>query len=544
MANKKQEVADFSEACAFLAISPNEFTALREAGLIIAQPEPGRQLYSQSVLKLAQKLLQLAKVRAWSLPTLAWYADLIFATEVGRSITLSNRDGHPETATPTVNWLGTQYVDTVLADLTSAIEEEDGALVALLRSLLLVAEDQVWPNPAALQTSALYPIIEYFERHGIKIIDQRQAVARDAGSLVLAAMLVFKLIAEPISEELNRVLGHIREQTMPQNETTLTVERSEQTRIRKEGLVAVDKFYVGKHSEIHTPVEIWDFRLGVLSAKRDTITLQMKVSPDTSENMIDNVIDLIRPFLGTFGARVVHLLYEIANDAPYWRSPTITVNTNELLDRLGMKRTADGSHHTLNRRRLRDVLNVAHELEIVAEFSTWENGAVVRKGFYKTVLSLISASFDPTEHEEIPTPELRLKGLPKSSTIRLNFYDGVRRPDGKLGNSYVLMPRLDDPATLPKANHAGAAENLKVYLLFRYRQTRMATRTITLTRATALEKAGIRNKNASRATMTLRKALDTLIQQGVLESYSQTLPTQPGQSFTVILAENVVHLPG
>jgi hypothetical protein len=96
---------------------------------------------------------------------------------------------------------------------------------------------------------------------------------------------------------------------------------------------------------------------------------------------------------------------------------------------------------------------------------------------------------------------------------------------------------------MPKANHAGASEALKAYLLFRYRQTRMVSRTITLTRATALEKADIRNKNASRATMTLRKALDKLVQESILESYSQSLPTKPGDSFTVVLSEQAVHTP-
>ena len=127
--------------------------------------------------------------------------------------------------------------------------------------------------------------------------------------------------------------------------------------------------------------------------------------------------------------------------------------------------------------------------------------------------------------------------------IRLNFYDGVRRPDGKLGNSYVLMGRLGDPEKLPQANHSGASETLKAYLLFRYRQTRMVNRTLSLTRTTALEKANIRNKNASRATMTLRKALDKLVQEGILESYSQSLPTKPGDSFTVVLSEHAVHTP-
>ena len=117
-------------------------------------------------------------------------------------------------------------------------------------------------------------------------------------------------------------------------------------------------------------------QLGVISAQRRTVTLQMQLPLDYPQDTIDNIIDLIRPYVGAYGARVVHLLYEIANDAPYWRNPLITVDTNELLDRLGAKRDPRGIHRSKNRELLRNVLNVAHGLEIVGEYTTWEHGPV------------------------------------------------------------------------------------------------------------------------------------------------------------------------
>ena len=111
---------------------------------------------------------------------------------------------------------------------------------------------------------------------------------------------------------------------------------------------------------------------------------------------------------------------------------------------------------------------------------------------YKPVLSLIGATFDPAEIEGISTVELRQKGLPKTMQIRLNFYDGMRRPDGTLGNQYVLMPRLAEPQQLSKANYARTHELLRAFFLLLYRQSPSKNRTLTLTRIQVLDKANIK----------------------------------------------------
>src|SRR5258708_36187565 len=116
-----------------------------------------------------------------------------------------------------------------------------------------------------------------------------------------------------------------------------------------------------------------------------------------------------------------------------------------MLDRLGVKPARQGWHNDENRERLRNVLNVAHRLEIVGEYPVRENGKLIRKAFQRTVLSLIGATFDSEESQELSTSSLFQRGLPKTMQIRLNFYDGVRQPNGRLGNQYVLMQKLPPP---------------------------------------------------------------------------------------------------
>jgi hypothetical protein len=533
----------FTQACERLALAPADLVALRDQGLVACEYQHGRQVYPQPALDLSAQLLALGAPRGWQPATLAWYADLTFAAEVGRAILLPTTS--PESpATPlATSWLQTPYAAAVLRDLQGRPTEIAELIIPLLRSLVAVAlgEGQFWPDRHALDRAALAPIIADLEAAGTPIMGQGAAIARDAAHIFMGMMLAFTTIAPPISDELRQLVHstQTRIQGQPPPEPAVPVE--EQMAITQEALIAVDKLYAAKATEIHTPPSAWDLQTGVISAQKRTVTLQMQLPLDYPQDTIDNIIDLIRPYVGAYGARVVHLLYEIANDAPYWRNPLITIDSNELLDRLGAKRDTRGIHRSKNRELLRNVLNAAHGLEIVGEFTTWEDGRPVRKAMRKTVLSLIGATFDADETHSLSTEELFERGLPKSMQIRLNFYEGVRRPDGRLGNQYVLMPRLQDPKTLPKANYAATHELLRAYLLFRYRQTGMKSRTLTVTRQTALEKTNIRNKNARMATLTLRKALDRLVTDGTLESFTAVLPAKPHESFEVVLAERAVH---
>jgi hypothetical protein len=533
----------FAQACERLSCAPDELVALREQGLVACIRQNGRQVYPTRALDLSGQLLALGQARGWSAPTVAWYADLVFAAEVGRAILLPTASGDLPAPALAASWLETPYVTAVLRDLNGPPAATDDLLVTLLRSLVAttVGEGQFWEDRAALGRSAIAPIITHLEATGTPIVGQGAAVARDAGHIFMGMLLAFTTIAPPISREARQLVHTAQARLQGRATVDMPVPSEEQEVITTETLIAVDKLYAAKATEIHTPPEAWDLQLGVISAQKRTVTLQMHLPLEFPQDTIDNIIDLIRPYVGAYGARVVHLLYEIANDAPYWRHPLITVDTNEVLDRLGAKRDPRGIHRSKNRELLRNVLNAAHNLEIVGEYTTWEDGRPVRKAMRKTVLSLIGATFDAEESHSLSTEELFQHGLPKSMQIRLNFYEGVRRPDGRLGNQYVLMPRLGDPKTLPKANYAATHELLRAYLLFRYRQTGMKSRALNVTRQTALEKANIRNKNARMATLTLRKALDRLVADGTLERFTAVLPTKPHESFEVVLAEKAVH---
>ncbi len=544
----------FAGACEALAVSSGELTALREAGLVACLRRKGRQIYPRAALDLSRILLGLGEERDWDTHTLCWYADLVFAAEVGRTILLPSlslggdtREGHGA-LDPPGSWLETGHVAAVLRDLGPDgldHEEVDALILGTLRSLIAIAlgPDGHWPDAAALRGSALFPIVDWFERGRTPILGQAGAIARDAPQAFMALVLAFTTIAPPLSKELGQLVRvtHAKLKGGPLAVGESIIPASEQAMIGNETLVAVDKVYAAKATEIHSPPAAWDFQVGVVTAQKRTVALQMKLPSELPQQTIDNIIDLIRPFLGAYGARVVHLLYEIANDPPYWRNPLITVETNDILDRLGLTRDKRGVHYSRNRETLRNVLNTAHGLEIVGEYTTWEGGVKVRKAMRKTVLSLIGATFDDGENSGLSTEELFQRGLPKTMQVRLNFYEGVRRPDGRLGNQYVLMPRLVEPKKLSKASHSATHELLRSYLLFRYRQTRMKSHTLTVTRQTAMEKANITNKNPRQATLTLRKALDKLVANGTIEGYSASLPAKPHETFEAILSPTAVH---
>ncbi len=537
------EELTFAQACAELGISSRELASLRERGLVACLRRGQRQVYPREALLLTRYLLDLGRARGWGAGTLAWFADLVFAAQVGRSILLpATGDQLPTRPRPHRNWLETTHVTGVLRNLQPAAGEIAEPIIAMLQSLVAVAvgPGQYWSDVRTLAASDLHPIIARLEADGITVLGQVPAIGREAPQAFMALVLAFVSIAPPISEELGQLVRGTYAKLNGRQPFETAVSTGDQLIIDREALVAVDKFYAGKANEIHTPADAWDVQVGVVRVQRRTIALQMQLPGDYPQHAIDNIIDLIRPYLGTYGARVIHLLYEVANDPPYWRTPLITIDTNELLDRLGDKRDRRGVHYSKNRRRLRDVLNAAHELEIHGEVLIQESGREMRRAIRRSVLSLIGADFDAGEHRGLSTEELFERGLPKTMQIRLNFYEGVRRPDGRLGNQYVLMPRLAEPKKLIAANYAATHELLRAYLLLLYREGEMQNRTLSLTRLTAMEKANITNKNKSMATVTLRKALDRLVVDGTLESYSPALPTAAQERFCVTLSGSAI----
>lgn len=540
MSDQPESMLTLANACEYLGLTPQAFAQLHEANLIRPINIAGQQSYRSDELQLVAFLLRVGVERGWGYRSLAWFADLAFACEVGRAILLPLPGQEPSPSAMPFSWLETPYLRTVLHNLETElgeVEAPEGMLITILQSLLSVGRSQCWQEDSTFAKTALYPIVQYYETRGTFIQDQHKQIARDAGTIFLGVLMAFTMVAPPLSDEFSELVGQLQLSFIPPGKPSDSLDQQmqqERERIRKEGLVAIDKIYAAKAPEIHTLSKDWEFRVGVVYSQRNTIGLQLKVPPETTDEIIDNVIDLIRPYLGAYGARVIQLLYQIANDPPYWRQPVVTVQTNDLLDQLGQKRDERGIHRSKNRERLRDVLNAAHKLEIVGEYTSSEDGKQERKAFFHTVLSLIGATYDPDETRDISTLELREKGLPRTVQLRLNFYDGVRRKNGELGSQYVLMPRLAEGAKLVKANYARTHELLKQYFLFLYRQD---TRTgiLQISRQDALAKANITNSNPRQATATLRKALEKLLADGTLERYDSQIPVKAEETFEVVL---------
>src|SRR5579859_363070 len=166
----------FAQACEYLSVSTSDLNALREHGLVICQMKGGKQTYLRPPLPIARYLFDLGRERDWSYDTLACYADLAFAAEVGRAVLLPMNVENRSSSPASVSWLETHYAEAVLRDLDASIEAPDGALVALLRAVVAVAvgQGQFWEDRTALESSALYPIIQYFEAQNIPILGQAQ----------------------------------------------------------------------------------------------------------------------------------------------------------------------------------------------------------------------------------------------------------------------------------------------------------------------------------------------------------------------------------
>nr|MDQ2730827.1 hypothetical protein [Armatimonadota bacterium] len=347
-----------AEACGLLNISPDRLAALRSEGLAPSLPGRTRAAYSASLVEGLRRLLAVTRLQEWPIPSLSWYADLAFASEVGRVVLLPimEPDGPPGDDQPS-SWFGTPHAAAVLRDLEDRRPELDEGAAALVRSLLnaTLSAGQCWKDKAALRQSALWPVIEYLQAQGHAIFAPDGTVLPEGGEPFALLVLAFGTLAPPIAGELRQIVQATYGRLRRTPDAGVPVE--EQQAILKEQLVAVDKLYASRAAEIHAPLDDYKVNAGVMVVAKRTVALQLKLPLEYTHSSLDNILDIIRPYLGVYGARVVQALYEVANDPPYWRSPIITIDTNHLLDRLGEKRDGRGIHYSRNRARLRDTLN-------------------------------------------------------------------------------------------------------------------------------------------------------------------------------------------
>lgn len=337
----------------------------------------------------------------------------------------------------------------------------------------------------------------------------------------------------------------------------------EEARLRREieedarrGLIAMDTVYSVLRPDIH---RLDQDEQGVVEGgsltfqrKQGKLSLQIPLpgfdsmeapEQEKREMALVAVTEVARAALGDYAARVMHLLFEVANDYPHWRTPNITFSVNDFLDRLGYARDKRGIHYSKNRRYLMRTLVALNNTIVVAERPVYDKGkhyrAAVREALVTSIRTIYSN--DEEANAGLSTWELFEKGTPGDIiqvSIGQAWYEGVRRRDGTPGNNYTLVPRLGDPRLLANPGHSRTEDRIENYLYARYKELKYSKLSIAIQRGTALDKAGVTTKNVTRATQILQKALDKLQSKGVITGYNpRPLPLRPTDSFTVELNE-------
>ena len=221
----------FGAACALLGASPDEMRTLRQLGLLVADVRGRRHSYPTEALHFTQSLLQLARTQGWPYPTLCWYADLLFASEIGRIVLLplvTESDSGPRLLAG--SWLETPYATAFLKDAMVLASVPIPQVVPVLQSLLSgsVGVGKFWEDSTALRQGSLGPLLTYYEaeRHHFPVGEAT------TGQHFALLILAFATLAPAISSELRQLAleTYARLKGSPVEELSL----DEQERIRRE----------------------------------------------------------------------------------------------------------------------------------------------------------------------------------------------------------------------------------------------------------------------------------------------------------------------
>jgi hypothetical protein len=294
--------------------------------------------------------------------------------------------------------------------------------------------------------------------------------------------------------------------------------------------IALDAEYAAYRAAIHQPLgddELPHTDETGWTLQRPSSALQLPLLPvDRDQRSQEGVVELLRHFVGEFPAHVMHLLFEVANDPPFYRRPDITVSINTLLDRMGYTRDSRGIHYSVNRRRLTRTLQALH----LTNVELYQRRGKTTKAFSAPLLSALGFTSANEEVRKMPLREVFQRGLPDVIQLSINsfWYKGVRDGDGRPGTHYQLLPR----ATIERAGRrhglaqgrpavrtGRSVDNLRLYV--QRCQISTQSRLVAIAFASLLQEAGITNRNTSQAAVTLRRALDKLVQEGVLASHRQ-----------------------
>ncbi len=311
------------------------------------------------------------------------------------------------------------------------------------------------------------------------------------------------------------------------------------------GFIAVDSTYASLRLEIHQPIVSGDVLTSdgdaIMMLQRPNTALQLPLSLNLGEPGQESVVELVRHAVGDFPARVMHHLYAIANDPPYYRQRKVRISISNLLDRLGYTRDRRGIHYSVNRKKLTQTLFALHLTRIEVTRRSTRGRRAQTTQFSANLLSYI----EWRTGEDVGEMNMRTafeRGLPEVMRIEINsqWYEGVRREDKRPGRDYQLLPRPEAPAPSngrrgPKPGGTSRGHSRTVDLLRAYIQRckQSQAQRVVVERTALLEHAGIMNRNVSMAVNTLKRALTRLVDEETLTAY-QVKPSNVEELFELV----------
>lgn len=293
----------------------------------------------------------------------------------------------------------------------------------------------------------------------------------------------------------------------------------------QEGLVAVDGLYSEVQRAIHQPLvgeqgqvkeDVW------LLQRANSTVLRIQGRPGAdAASLEDMAVTIARAAIDEFAAEVMVQLYAIANDPPNWRRPDFTIRLSDLLDRLGFTRDDRGIHQSRSRRRLTQTLLALHLTAVGVQRKAARAGGR-NVGFLAPLLSAVGyATLE--EVGDLSPVEVFEQGLPEEVAVSINpaWYEGVRRRDGALGTFYSLIPRAtpSDRRGRPNRGRRSPATDLLREYVLRARGVAGGA-PLPIARQALLEIAAIGDRNQRQASRTLQKALDALVEEGLLGTFA------------------------
>lgn len=300
--------------------------------------------------------------------------------------------------------------------------------------------------------------------------------------------------------------------------------------IQQEGeYIAVDTEYAAYRAAIHQP--LGEDEYGRMDEEgwrleRPVTALQLPLLPDDRhQDSQETVVQLIKHFVGEFPAKVMHLLFEIANDPPFYRRPDIRVSINDVLDRLGYTRDNRGVHYSANRKKLTQTLLSLYLTQVELRRTRGKS----TDGYRAPLLA--SLGFSTNEDvRNMPFREVFAQGLADVVPLTINpvWYRGVRGADNRPGTHYQLLPRTNRelgprrrgaPRGQVQVRSGRSVDNLRLYV--QRCQASTQAHQVEVALPSLLQEAGITNRNTSQALTTLRRALDKLIAEAVLSAHRQ-----------------------